>query len=46
MTIIKETKWQKAKDLKGRDIMVKTVWEKEKSGKIYSRRLAIRQKSA
>lgn len=44
MKIIKETKWIKAKDLRGRDILVKTVWEQEKSGKVYTRRLALRNK--
>jgi len=43
MKLIKETKWQKAKDLRGNDILVKTIWEQRKDGKIFTRREAVRQ---
>jgi len=43
MKIVKETKWIEARDLKGNTIMVKTIFEQNKKGKIYSRRIAMKQ---
>jgi len=44
MKIIKETKWQEAADLHGKIIMIKTIWEKDKNGNTYSRRIAVVKK--
>jgi hypothetical protein len=44
MKIVNETKFIKCYDLKGNVQYVKTIFEKDKTGKIFSRRLALRQK--
>jgi hypothetical protein len=41
--IIKETNWIKCYDLKGQEMFVKTIWIKDKSGKIYTTRKAVRK---
>lgn len=46
MKLIKESKWQKAYNLKGQPILVKTIHEQDKDGKVYTRRIAVRQKVA
>ena len=41
---VKRSKWYTATDLKGRQIMVCTIWEKNvRTGKTFSRRIAYRQ---
>ena len=42
--VIKEGKWFKARDLRGKEIMVKTIIERNiRTGKTFSRRIAYRQ---
>jgi hypothetical protein len=44
MIIVKETKYMQKTDLKGRPIMVKTIWEKNGiDGRVYSRSVAVRE---
>ena len=42
MKIIKESKWQLAKNLKGQDIKVKTIHHQAKNGKVYTSRKSIK----
>jgi len=44
MKIVSETGWIKCYDLKGKTQYVKTITERSKSGKTYTRRIAIREK--
>lgn len=44
MKIVSETKFVKALDLRGNTIFVKTIFEKNSRGQVFSRRVAVRQK--
>jgi hypothetical protein len=44
MKLVNISKWQKAIDLRGNIIYVRTITEQTKKGNIYSRREAVRQK--
>lgn len=42
MKLIKESRWTLAKNLKGEDIKVKTLYHQTKNGKIYTSRKSIK----
>ena len=44
MRLISISPWKKATDLRGKIIYIRTITEQTKSGKVYTRREAIRQK--